>query len=143
MRHRPVISLAAGAILLLAACSSGAPAAAPSIETTAAPTAAPTVVPTVVPTAAAACAPSDVAGEVAVTIKDFAFSPAEIPAKVGQTIAFTNEDSAPHSATLDDRTCTTATLSNGASGGLVFDAAGSYPFHCRIHPDMKGTITVS
>ena len=38
MRHRPVISLAAGAILLLAACSSGAPAAAPSIETTAAPT---------------------------------------------------------------------------------------------------------
>lgn len=76
-------------------------------------------------------------------IEGFAFSPANITAKVGQTVTFTNGDSAPHTATLDDGSCTTPNLGKGESGGLTFNAAGTYPFHCNIHPDMKGTITVS
>jgi plastocyanin len=58
-------------------------------------------------------------------------------------VTFTNNDSAPHTATLDEGSCTTENLNQGDSGGLTFNAAGSYPFHCAIHPDMKGTITVS
>jgi plastocyanin len=134
MTHRPLVALAAGAILLLAACSSGGATTAPSAEPTAAEESA---------AAGAACVESAAAGEVAVTIKDFNFDPAEIQASVGQTITFTNGDSAPHTATLDDGSCTTPNITNGGSDGLTFNAAGTYPFHCDVHPNMKGTITVS
>lgn len=139
MRHRALVALATGALVLFAACSSSAattaPAsAAPSVEASTAASA---------PAAGAACSQSAEAGQVAVAIENFAFSPADIQAKVGQTITFTNGNSAPHTATLDDGSCSTGTISPGASDGLAFTAAGAYPFHCKIHPSMKGTITVS
>ena len=71
-----------------------------------------------------ACVESAAAGEVAVAIKDFAFGPADIQAKVGQTVTFTNGDSAPHTATLDDGTCATPNIAGGGSDGLMFSAAG-------------------
>lgn len=138
MHRRPLVTLAAGAVLFLAACSSGgatsapstAPAAEPSVEASQAAGGAP-------------CAESAAAGEVKVSIEGFAFNPADITASVGQTVTFTNGDSAPHTATLDDGSCTTPNIANGASDGLTFTAAGTYPFHCNVHPNMKGTITVS
>jgi plastocyanin len=139
MRHRPLVALAAGAMLILGACSSSAATSAPA----AAPSAAPSVEASAPPAAGSACVESAAAGEVAVAIKDFAFGPADIQAKVGQTVTFTNGDSAPHTATLDDGTCTTPNIAGGGSDGLMFSAAGSYPFHCNVHPNMKGTITVS
>jgi len=138
MNRRPLVTLAAGAVLFLAACSSGAATAAPSTAVSAAPN-----VEASAPAAGAACSESAAAGEVAVSIKDFAFGPPDITATVGQTITFTNGDSAPHTATLDDGSCTTPNISGGASDGLTFTAAGTFPFHCAIHPNMKGTITVS
>jgi len=77
-----------------------------------------------------------------VTIVEFAF-PSTIEAKVGDVIGFTNKDSAPHTATLDDDSCTTDNIAQGASAGLTFSAAGDYSFHCRIHPQMVGTIKVA
>jgi plastocyanin len=142
MRHRSLVTVAVSAVFLLAACSGGgattpptsAPSAAASVEASAAASA---------PAAGAACEVSSAAGDVGVTIADFAFSPADITATTGQTITFTNNDSAPHTATLDDDSCGTPNIAEGGSNGLVFSTAGTYPFHCAVHPDMKGTITVS
>jgi transposase InsO family protein len=50
---------------------------------------------------------------------------------------------ASHTATLDQGDCGTETLSNGATEGLTFSVAGTYPFHCAIHSFMTGTITVT
>lgn len=139
MHHRALAGFAAAAVLLLAACSSSGATTAPSV---AAPSAEASAASS--PAAGgAACAQSAAAGQVAVTIKDFAFGPADIQAKVGDTITFTNGDSAPHTATLDDGSCSTGTISPSSSDGLTFTAAGTYPFHCKIHSQMKGTITVS
>jgi plastocyanin len=81
---------------------------------------------------------------VTVEIKDFAYSPDPVTAKVGEPIGWTNGDSAPHTATLDDDSCGTDNINQGATGVLVFDAAGTYPYHCAIHPtQMKGTITIT
>lgn len=138
MRHRPLVTVAAGAVLVLAACSGGG--------ATTAPTSAPAAEPSVeasVEAPAAACAGTNAAGEVAVAIENFAFNPADISATVGQTVTFTNNDSAPHTATLDDGACATPNLDDGGSSGLTFSAAGTFPFHCAVHPNMKGTITVS
>jgi plastocyanin len=139
MHRRPLVTLAAGAVLFLAACSSGGATTAPSTAASAAPPS------TAASPAAggAACSESSAAGEVSVSIENFTFSPADITAKVGQTVTFTNGDSAPHTATLDDGSCTTPNIATNASDGLMFTAAGTYPFHCNVHPNMKGTITVS
>ncbi len=141
--HRRLLSvLGMTALLAVAACSGGGASTAPSAGTTSqtpasvAPSAAPSVA------AGAACAPSTGAATVAVSIKDFTF-PGTIDAKVGDVVGFTNEDSAPHTATLDDDSCTTENIAQGASAGLTFSAAGDYPFHCRIHPKMIGTIKVT
>src|SRR5438105_13999614 len=52
----------------------------------------------------------------AIEIKDFAFSPATLTVKVGDTVTWTNQDSAPHSATADDSSFDTGVLSKGISG---------------------------
>ena len=91
----------------------------------------------------AACVVASGAGDVAGTIADNTFDPADVTATVGQVVAFTNQDSVPHTFTLDDGSCDTGQIANGAAGAIQFDAAGSYPFHCTVHPSMKGTVTVS
>ena len=140
MHHRTLVTLAAGAVLVLAGCSSSSATSAP---TAAASAAAPSVEASAAPALGAACAESAAAGEVAVAAKDFSFNPAAITAKVGQTVTFTNGDSIPHTASLDDGSCTTPNIPSGSSDGLLFTVAGTYPFHCNVHPKMKGTITVS
>jgi plastocyanin len=142
MHRRPLVTLTAGAILILAACSSGGATSAPTTAASAAPSVEASTEASA-PAGGAACSESAAAGEVSVAVKDFAFNPSAITATVGQTITFTNGDSAPHTATLDDGSCTTPNIASGSSDGLTFTAAGTYPFHCKVHPNMKGTITVS
>ena len=133
MSRRSLGTLIAGLALVLAACSSSgsspaASAAAPSAATSA---------------AAGTCSETKDAGAVAVSIKDSEFDPATITAKVGQIVAFSNTSAAPHNATLDAGGCATSTLQPGSADGLRFTVAGTYPFHCTVHTQMKGTITVS
>mgnify|MGYP000477542358 CR=1 FL=1 len=136
MFDRRLAALVVFASLALAACGGGAATTAPSA-------AAPSDAPSIAPSAAGgACAPSTAVATVPVTIAGFAF-PATITARVGDVVGFTNDDGAPHTATLDDGSCTTENLAKGATGSLVFSVAGSYPFHCKIHPNMTGTIEVA
>src|SRR4051794_25804041 len=153
MTRRPMIlTLLAAVALVLAACSSGAPAvsaALPSVAPAASqapasqPPAASEAPASSGSTGGATCTTSTAAATVKVTMKDIAFAPSSVQAKVGDVIGFTNEDSAPHTATLDDQPCTTDTLATGQSGALTFSAPGTYAFHCKIHSNMHGTITVS
>lgn len=80
-----------------------------------------------------------------VKIKDFIFSPADITVKVGDTIKWTNEDSAAHTATASDGTFDTDRLAQGESGSYKFTSAdvGTHNYICNIHPSMKGTVTVT
>jgi plastocyanin len=84
--------------------------------------------------AACAVAPAGSTGTVMVTIKDFKFAPQPVQAKVGDVVTWTNQDSVPHSATLDNGACDTDSINNGANASLVFNAPGTYTYHCKIHP---------
>lgn len=139
-RMLSVLGLSAVLSLALAACGSSGSTATPAAS---APAAASAAASAPAAPAGAACAESSTAGTVKVSIENFAFNPAAITAKVGDTVTFTNGDSAGHTATLDDGSCFTPTIASGKSDGLTFTAAGTYPFHCSIHSTMKGTITVS
>lgn len=79
----------------------------------------------------------------AISIIGFSFSPANITVKVGATLTWTNMDSAPHTVTSDDgRFASSGNLSTNDTYRLTFSEAGTFPYHCSIHPSMKGTITV-
>jgi plastocyanin len=83
------------------------------------------------------------AASTGVTIKDFKFGPASVSVKVGDTITWTNQDVAPHTATASDGSFDTGSLSQGKSGSHTFTTAGTFPYICSIHPNMKGTVTVA
>lgn len=81
-------------------------------------------------------------GQNAVSIQNFTFSPATLTVKVGDKVTWTNQDSVGHSATADDNSFDTGVLSRGQSGSVTFSKAGTYTYHCSVHPTMKGTIIV-
>ena len=79
-----------------------------------------------------------------VTIQGLAFHPDCFAAKSASAITIQNKDSVTHTFTIDgtqvDATIPGGTTFNGESAGL---APGAYPFHCKIHPTMTGTVIVS
>lgn len=78
-----------------------------------------------------------------VVIKDFAFTPANLTIKAGDTVTWVNQDSAQHSAwDLNDQ-FDTGLLSTGQSAALTFAAAGTFSYRCRPHGNMRGTITIT
>jgi plastocyanin len=94
---------------------------------------------------APAASPSAPGGGDAITIKNFAFSPATLAVNTGTTVTWTNKDSAPHIVVSDTgapQAFSSESLSDGASFIFTFTQAGTYPYHCSIHPSMKGTIMV-
>jgi len=82
------------------------------------------------------------AAEESVTIQGFAFGPASLTIDAGDTVTWTNEDGVGHTATQDGGGFDTGTIAAGASDSIAFDEAGTFPYHCTIHPAMTGTITV-
>jgi plastocyanin len=136
MRRLVLPSLALAAALAIAACSNAASSAPTSAAS------APGASGGGGSGAACATAPAGSTAAVKVEIKDFKFSPDTQTAKVGDVVGWTNGDSAQHTATLDDGGCSTDRMSQGATGLLVFSKAGTYTYHCEVHPNMKGTIEV-
>ena len=89
-----------------------------------------------------ATAPAGSTAAETVTIQNFSFSPQPVNAKVGDVVAWTNKDSAPHSATMDDGSCDTDPIASNATAMLVFNAPGTYTYHCKIHPGQMKDVTV-
>jgi plastocyanin len=85
---------------------------------------------------------TQVASANTVEIKNFAYSPATLTVKVGDTVTWTNKDIAGHSATADDGSFDTGVLSQGESGSFTFTKAGTFGYFCTPHPNIKGTIIV-
>lgn len=86
---------------------------------------------------------SNEAGTYEVVIANFAYSPAELTIKVGESVTFTNQDSAPHTATARERdVLQTGRLDQGESITITFDTPGTYEYFCEFHPNMSGTIIV-
>lgn len=79
-----------------------------------------------------------------VNISGFAFSPSSLTIKAGVKVTWTNKDGAAHTVTSDDGTFTSSgNLDTGETYQFTFMTAGTYHYHCAIHPAMKGTITVT
>ena len=79
----------------------------------------------------------------AVTIVDFAFQPASLEVPAGTTVTWTNSGAATHTVTADNGAFDSGRLASGATFSQTFDTAGTFTYHCEIHPQMTGTIVVT
>jgi plastocyanin len=92
----------------------------------------------------------------ATTLTDTAVSPNPIQAKVGQTVVWTNDDSAFHTVTsgligaadagkmFDSGLAgPTALTAKGKTFEHTFDTAGEFDYHCTLHPAMTGQVIVT
>jgi len=78
-----------------------------------------------------------------VSIQNFSFKPAHITIKRGTRVRWINKDSTAHTATANNgRSFDSGRLGKGQRYTHTFKSAGKKPYHCEIHTDMKGTITV-
>jgi plastocyanin len=82
------------------------------------------------------------AATIRITTTDLVFAPAEVSAKVGDTIEWINKDVLAHTATARNgdfdvmmppkRTVTS-----------VLRKAGTIEYYCRFHPNMKAVLTIA
>jgi plastocyanin len=111
-------------MIAFVACSGSAGSAAPSAATSQAP-----------------AAPAG--GSTAVDIKDFAFSPASNSVPTGSKVTWTNSDTTAHTVTFDDGSADSGNLAPGSTFDHTFATAGTFAYHCTIHSQMHGTVTVT
>jgi plastocyanin len=78
-----------------------------------------------------------------VLIQNFSFKPANITIKRGTKVIWINRDSTAHTATANNgRSFDSGRLGPGQRFSHTFMRAGKKSYHCEIHPDMKGSVTV-
>jgi plastocyanin len=83
-------------------------------------------------------APAGASG-VTVSVQDFSFTPSTVAVGLGQTVTW--QFHSMHTSTSDQRFWDSGMRS---SGGFVvtFRDAGSYAYHCSMHPSMTGRVRV-
>jgi plastocyanin len=77
-----------------------------------------------------------------VVLKDFSFQPANIEVKAGTAVTWENQDSAAHTVTADSGAFSSPQMEQGKTFSFTFDKAGTYKYHCSIHPSMVGQVVV-
>jgi plastocyanin len=81
-------------------------------------------------------------GEADLVASGTAFDPTSVTvASGGDSITISNEDGFDHTFTLDDGSVD-ETLPAGQTVTVDVDISADTPFHCTIHPQMTGTLTV-
>ncbi|GAB2812984.1 cupredoxin domain-containing protein [Ferruginibacter profundus] len=79
-----------------------------------------------------------------VTIQSMQFQPASVTVLPGSKITWTNMDADMHSVMSDDNTSfNSGNISSQGSFTFTAGQPGLYPYHCAIHPGMKGTLIVA
>ena len=77
-----------------------------------------------------------------VSIHDFTFDAPTVEVPAGGTVTWTNNDLSGHSVVADDGSFASPTLGQGDTFSYTFETAGDVPYHCGLHVNMKGIVTV-
>lgn len=78
-----------------------------------------------------------------VWIQNMAFTPSSITVKEGTTITWTNKDGISHTVTSDAGLFDSGSLGSGKTYAYTFSTAGTYQYHCTIHPSMTAKVIVT
>ncbi|TMK57517.1 MAG: copper-binding protein [Actinobacteria bacterium] len=75
-----------------------------------------------------------------VSIVNFAFKPGTLKVKRGANVAFANTANTTHTASSGS--FDTKRIEPGKSVTVKFNKRGTFAYHCKIHPFMKGKVVV-
>jgi plastocyanin len=141
VRTSLVSGVAAGFVLIVATACGGSTATTQPVASAAGHSAAPAAASQAAAGGAPTCSSGIGTGQ-QVAIAGFKFTPATLTVGAGSTVSWTNGDSTAHTVTFDNGPdC--GNLNQAASTTVTFSAAGTYAYHCKIHPTMTGSVTVS
>lgn len=70
------------------------------------------------------------------------YSPNPAFARAGQRVVWVNSDGVVHTSTADAGAFDTGFLAPGATSGAITLPAGTFPYHCQVHPSMVATLVV-
>ena len=76
------------------------------------------------------------------TLTTTAYSPNPLTIARGTTVVWMNNDSSTHDQVSDSGVFNTGSVAPGAQASFTFQNAGTFPYHCGIHPNMVATIVV-
>ena len=82
------------------------------------------------------------AATIQITIQNLVNTPAEVSAKVGDTIAWINKDVLAHTATAKNGDWDVM-IGPNKTAQVVLKKAGSVDYYCKFHPNMKARVTVT
>ena len=80
---------------------------------------------------------------------DSCFIPSSLTINVGDTISWSNDDTAAHTVTsgspagVSDGIFDSSIFAAGQTFSVTFDEVGEYPYYCMVHPWMIGNISVN
>ncbi len=77
-----------------------------------------------------------------VEIDNFVFTPHGRHIVVGDSIIWRNRDAVTHTATSDNGVFNSGNLNQNQTFAFRFMNAGTFPYHCAVHPSMRDTIFV-
>ncbi len=77
-----------------------------------------------------------------VAIVDFAYKPDPVKVKAGTEVTWTNQDTAAHTVTADDKSFDSKNMDKDATFKHRFDTAGTFKYFCAIHNYMTGSVVV-
>jgi len=78
-----------------------------------------------------------------VWIQNMAFNPATITVTAGTTIKWTNKDGVTHTVTSDTGVFDSGNMTANATFSFSFQTAGTFQYHCTIHPSMTAKVIVN
>jgi plastocyanin len=80
--------------------------------------------------------------EVTIVAKDFSLT--SVTAKPGEDVYLDNQGASTHTVTADDGSFDTGNVAAGKQAELTAPSTpGTYAYHCSIHSNMTGTLTVA
>jgi plastocyanin len=121
-----LLALAAAALLVATACSSGA-ATNEASE----------------PVQAASASEGSATDRTVLLPKSYKFAPEKVEVDEGGTVTWINKDDFPHTVRLLDDDKVDKPLGVGESTEITFDRAGVYRYDCSLHPtQMSGEVVV-
>ncbi|MBS0528385.1 MAG: cupredoxin family copper-binding protein [Proteobacteria bacterium] len=82
------------------------------------------------------------AAAIQISMQNLVFAPAEVTAKIGDTIEWVNKDVFAHTATAKNGEWDVM-LPPKKTVTLVLKKAGAIDYYCRFHPNMKARLTIT
>jgi plastocyanin len=128
------LAAVSGVLIVAAACGGNY-----SSSTPASPTAAPSAA---TPPASGGPSSSVSIPVGAAAVGTAAFAPDALTVDAGTTVTWTNTDSVAQTSTSDASGWDSGIVAPGGQFSRSFQTAGTFRYHCAIHPGMVGTVVV-